>query len=114
MKKAIVLFSSLAALMMAIISSTACEKGVDCTELNATYDNKMKAIIDAKCVSCHKVGGTGAGVGIYTSYNSLKPNLEAAWNSVKTGQMPEAGSPKLTDEEKDAWECWAGSNFPEN
>lgn len=114
MKKALLIFPALMLLLVAILGSTSCDKAVNCDELNATYNNKMKAIIDAKCVTCHKLGGQAESVGIYTSYNSMKPNFESAWTQVNTGKMPPAGSPDLSSDEKDAFECWSNSNFPEN
>jgi cytochrome c553 len=95
--------------------NTQCGKGGEenCST-PSTYNSNMKAIIDAKCVTCHKVGGTAEAIGVYSTYAGMQSNLEESWNQVDQGKMPKSGSPQLTDAEKTAWECWKNAGFPEN
>jgi hypothetical protein len=97
-----------------VLFSAACgdDDAVDCDTLKSTYNSNMKGIIDAKCVTCHKAGGTAATIGIYTTYNDMKPFFNAAWDEVNADRMPKDGP--LTDEQKNAWECWKNAGFPEN
>jgi cytochrome c553 len=111
MKKNMLICLSLIVVTIAVF--VACgSKERNCADEPATYTGEMKAIIDAKCATCHKAGGTAATIGIYTSYATMQPNLDASWEEVKAGRMPKGN--KLTDAEKEAWECWQAANFPEN
>jgi mono/diheme cytochrome c family protein len=101
-----------ALLIMISIITVSCDKDRDCASEPATYTAEMKAIIDAKCVTCHKVGGSAEALGIYTSYLSMTPNLDAIWKEVDEGRMPKGG--KLSAEELDAFRCWQAAGFPEN
>lgn len=104
------------AVLSGIVLFSACGKddNVDCTKYNSTYNSNMKAIIDAKCVTCHKVGGSAENEGDYSTYSKMKPHFSKAWSEVDAGSMPKSGSPKLTDAEKEAFECWKNAGFPEN
>ncbi len=98
----------------AALMVTSCDKGDDCGDTPPTYNSEMKAIIDAKCVSCHKTGGPAESVGVYSTYASMKPYFEQSWKEIDAGRMPQAGFPQLTDAEKSAYECWKNAGFPEN
>jgi uncharacterized membrane protein len=97
-----------------VFLAVSCDKGNDCGDAPPTYTSEMKAIIDAKCVNCHKAGGSAESIGIYSTYNEMKPNFASSWQEVKAGRMPKGGGAKLTDAEKDAFECWQKAGFPEN
>jgi uncharacterized membrane protein len=91
----------------------ACGKDDKC-DGTTTYNNKMKAIIDAKCTSCHKAGGTAESNGIYTSFSALQPKTSAMHDrAVNKREMPPAGAPQLTNEERDAFNCWKEAGFPQ-
>ncbi len=97
----------------ALITSCGSDPALDCSTYNSTYNTNMKAIIDAKCVTCHKAGGSAESVGIYSTYALMKPNFSKAWEEIDAGRMPQSGSPKLTDQEKEAFECWKNGGFKE-
>jgi uncharacterized membrane protein len=99
--------------LAAIITSCNPDPKLDCSTYNSTYNTNMKAIIDAKCVTCHKAGGSAESLGIYSTYAQMKPNFSKAWTEVDAGRMPQSGSPKLTDKEKEAFECWKNGGFKE-
>ena len=102
------------ALSGTVLFITSCDKSDNCGDTPPTYTSELKAIIDAKCVTCHKAGGAAESVGIYSTYNEMKPNFSKAWTEVSAGRMPQAGTPQLTEAEKDAFECWKNAGFPEN
>jgi hypothetical protein len=97
----------------ALITSCGSDPALDCSTINSTYNTNMKAIIDAKCATCHKAGGSAESLGIYSTYAEMKPNFEKAWEEIDKGRMPQKGSPQLTDAEKEAFECWKNGGFKE-
>lgn len=78
------------------------------------YVIDIKPIIDAKCVTCHT---TGAIQGDFTDFNILKTKIDAG--SFKNRvfiqkDMPQAGSPQLTEEELGKLKCWLDQGAPNN
>lgn len=106
-----------------MLAANACKKDdkVDCSKVTgATFTSnggKMQALLQNKCssVSCH--GGSGDGTQHWTysaEYNSLTPHFEHMYEAVVIEkEMPQSGSPQLTQEELDAFECWEQAGFPE-
>ncbi|MBN8679218.1 MAG: hypothetical protein J0M29_13400 [Chitinophagales bacterium] len=108
---------------MFILATNACKKDekVDCSKITgATFSSnsgKMQAILASKCTNgnCHNVGNDGAQHwAYYTEYDSLTPHFEHMYEAVVIEkEMPQAGSPQLTEEEIDAFECRKQAGFPE-
>lgn len=49
----------------------------------------------------------------YAEYDSLTPHFEHMYEAVVVEkEMPQTGSPQLTEEELDAFECWKQAGFP--
>jgi uncharacterized membrane protein len=127
MKKYISVFGKTMLVMAAIASITffaACKKDdkrvVDCSAVTgatfSTNSGKLSAILAIKCgaSACHSAGGAGAGHWEWSAdYNAVKPHFEHMLEAVEDGDMPEAGSPKLTEEELDLLSCWKESGYPE-
>ena len=110
--------------LLAALAANACKKDnnkVDCGQVTgATFvsnSGKIQAIIASKCTNgnCHGIGGDGTEHWTYNSeYDSLTPHFEHMYEAVVIEkEMPQAGSPQLTQEELDAFECWKQAGFPE-
>ena len=106
-----------------VLVANACKKDdkVDCsTVAGATFTSnggKMQALLQNKCssTSCHGTGGEGTQHWTYyAEYDSLTPHFEHMYEAVVLEkEMPQAGSPQLTQEELDVFECWKQSGFLE-
>jgi len=69
------------------------------------YEVGAKSIVEAKCVTCHQVGGSGPGD--YTKKDVLTANLaKIKQRAVEDKTMPLASSPQLTDAEIDILRNW--------
>lgn len=112
MKKVLYYFFTLVVLL---ISSCLKEKGpvpsVQCSGLNVSYSATIKTIIDTKCAisGCHVAGGNGNGD--FTTYAGVKAKIGTNNDPFNNrlfvlGDMPQAGSPTLTDDEKQKIKCW--------
>jgi uncharacterized membrane protein len=103
--------------------TNACKKDdeVDCSKVTGatftTNSGKMHAIIASKCTNgnCHNVGNDGAQHwAYYAEYDSLTTHFDHMYEAVIIEkEMPQAGSPQLTQDELDAFECWKQAGFPE-
>ncbi len=65
------------------------------------YDTSLKTVIDSKCISCHVYHLEGTNK--YDSYEKTKSSLSQMLARINTNEntaMPPAGSPQLTEEEK--------------
>ncbi len=85
-----------------------------CDTLMPTYQNAIKAILDAKCAvaGCHT---PGFGSGDFSTYESMLPRLDNGAFRRRTldqRDMPPAGSPQLTEEELLLIECWLEAGYP--
>lgn len=97
------------------------EPEVDCTTVTgATFTSnggQMRALISSKCTNgnCHGNGGDGTEHWTYSdNYNTLKEHFEHMYESaVLEKEMPPSGSPQLTQEEIDRFQCWKEAGFPE-
>lgn len=121
MKKKILLCFTM--LLFSISIFNACKKestketdpDVDCTNVTANYNQHMKAIMDAKCCTCHSTGGEAEHHGIYTSYLAAKSEFPHCYeHAILEGEMPPSDAPQLTQAEKDLWVCWKKAGYPEN
>lgn len=87
-----------------------------CDTLNVSYTNQMKTIIDTKCATpgCHIAGFSS---GNFSTYDAMISRLESGLigkRTVELKNMPPQGSPTLTEEELDIFNCWLSKDFPEN
>ncbi|MEP7269083.1 MAG: hypothetical protein ABI844_15800 [Saprospiraceae bacterium] len=91
---------------------------LDCSTITganfSTNGGKLEAIIQSKCASskCHSAGGEGSVHWIIGTYEDEKIHFDHMLESIKSGEMPQAGSPPLTNSEKDLFDCWSQSGFP--
>lgn len=102
--------------------ANACKKDdkLDCSKVSgaifSSNSGKMQAILASKCTNgnCLNVGNDGAQHwAYYAEYDSLTPHFEHMYEAVIVEkEMPQAGSPQLTEGELDAFECWKQAGFP--
>lgn len=123
MKKSAVWSAALFLLALFAFATNACKKDddkVDCSKITgstfSSNSGKMQAIIANKCGSgtCHGTGGAGASSWTYSAqYENISVHFSEMYEStVVKKTMPKSGSPALTQEELDVFECWKGSGFP--
>lgn len=92
---------------------------MDCTAVTgarfSSSGGQIQTLIQNKCSGsqCHSTGGKGAVQWVIGSYQDIKPHFDQMYEAVKSGVMPEAGSPTLTAEELDRLECWQQAGYPE-
>ncbi|MDX1684129.1 MAG: hypothetical protein R3275_02775 [Saprospiraceae bacterium] len=87
----------------------------ECSEA-VTYESHVREIVGLKCATsgCHVPGGDGTGD--FTSYESMRTWLNENFfeKVIRDGSMPPAGSPNLTEQERETLLCWIESNYQEN
>ncbi len=99
----------------------ACEDGdsvdIDCA--TATVPKFADMTAWGKCTTCHSSTLTGSarraapeGVN-YDNYADAKANADDAKHEVEEGDMPLAGNPQLTEEEKTQIYTWASCETPQ-
>jgi hypothetical protein len=76
-------------------------------DAEATYEGGIKALLEARCVTCHKAGGTSPDL---SSYELAKAEGAASANRVAAGTMPAGG---LGADEKALFAAWASADFAE-
>ncbi len=79
---------------------------VGCTA-TMSYATDIKPIIDSKCVTCHFSGGSGTGD--FTDFNVLKAKVDGGIFKTRVytlKDMPQSGSPQLTEDELGKIKCW--------
>ncbi|MFL5764570.1 MAG: hypothetical protein ACJ77K_11565 [Bacteroidia bacterium] len=115
MKKKLFLFSTL----LLSIASCTFEKGeaptLGCSVMSFSTD--IQPIINAKCATagCHVSGGTGPGD--FTLYLDLKGKIDGGIFKHRVfdlKDMPQAGSPPLTEDEIHRLKCWVEQGAPNN
>lgn len=89
-----------------------------CENINPTYTNDAKTIIDNNCAfsGCH---GQGATIGDFTTYSSMEArqvlNAQGIVDRVNSTDpstvMPPGNT--LSQADKDILTCWANDNYPE-
>lgn len=105
------------------VAINACKKDndkVDCSKVNGatftTNGGRMQAVLASKCTNgnCHNAGNDGSQHWVYSAeYDSLTQHFEHMYEAVIVEkEMPQAGSPQLTEEELDVFECWKQAGFP--
>lgn len=88
-----------------------------CDSIAITYDGHLKAIVDLNCntSSCHAIGAGGFKLGTYAEVKAAaeKPSLLGAIKHEAGFDAMPSGSPKLSDEIIQMFECWEKTDFPE-
>jgi uncharacterized membrane protein len=74
-----------------------------------TFSAKIKPIIDANCVECHRSGGNSPNLTTYTSINLNSNNVKEA---VASRRMPQGTA--LAQEDIDAIVCWVNAGALNN
>lgn len=107
MKKVIILFA-----VLLIWASCTYKKGevpFKDTECDSTisYSSQIAPLITTYCIGCHSAGGPGSGD--FSTYAGLK--LKADNGTLKNRivdikDMPQAGSPPLSEDERKLINCW--------
>lgn len=116
MKKSL-LFAAI--LMVSVfVSLNSCKKDeapdVDCSTISgATYNAKVKPIIDAYCVGCHSAGGEAENDGKFTTFAEVSAHTDHIYDeSVLEKTMPPSGA--LPDSLINILHCWKEAGFPQN
>jgi uncharacterized membrane protein len=83
-----------------------------CDTIGATYNEEVKAIIDAKCASsgCHD-GTQPPRLDTYFDVNNQTDRIDVRALTQQT--MPPASRPQLTNEELDILNCWKNASYPQ-
>ena len=128
MNKRSIQFSGLVALTLVIVVS--CTKDIGKAPVvtpppvnicdSATYDKKIKTIIDKKCAYCHTSVGPSGGISL-TSYGQVKSAADngrikaRALDANPTIMPPASNDPTvaLTQNEKDLIKCWLDKGSPQ-
>lgn len=80
------------------------DDNVEPKEEKVTYQNKIKDIIDANCISCHASPPQNGAPFSLTAYADVKDKSEKILTAVKTGKMPPYG--ELSQQTIDAIQQW--------
>ncbi len=96
-------------------------RNVDCDLISgATFTSdsgQMQAILENRCgvSGCHAPGGEGTDEWTYyDEYDSLQVHFEDMYHeAIEEGEMPPDTATQLSGDEKDIFECWQQSGFPE-
>ena len=91
----------------------------DCTpefpEMDVTYDNYVKKVMDKYCIGCHH-GGNSPGPGNFTTYTGLLPYAEQSFYIrviQDNADMPKGNAP-LPAAIRDSLDVWISNCAPEN
>ena len=125
MKKRMILFLIAGAAFMFGCKNEATEMPddpgpADCTpqfpDMNVTYNNYVKVILDKYCISCHHTGNS-AGPGDFTNYNGVKAytggNTFFARVIQDGADMPQGNAP-LPKAIRDSLDVWIKNCAPLN
>ncbi|MDF2437561.1 MAG: cytochrome c [Bacteroidota bacterium] len=80
-----------------------------------SYASQIAPLVTNFCVGCHSPGGSGNGE--FTDYAGLKQKADNGSlhnRVVVVKDMPEAGSPTLSDAERKLFDCWIKQGAPNN
>lgn len=83
---------------------------------SVTFTKHIKPIVDANCVSCHYVGGSGPGD--FTTFTDFKNYADGGRIKARViDQLPSVmpqGGPPLPQAELDLIKCWLEAGAPNN
>lgn len=91
----------------------------DCSMFDYTYDNQVKAIIDASCAytDCHIAGFSDGDFSTFSGMLSRLDNEKIFDRVIGERNMPPDfadGPTSLTDEQIEILTCWIENGYPEN
>jgi hypothetical protein len=99
-----------------------CSKKKETKEPTVAYIQQIKAIVDQKCVACHKSGGIG-GFALET-YEQVVNHGSQSLSAIESRRMPPwaaerscrdyRGDYSLTDDEKNMFRSWVETNMVES
>ncbi len=114
MKKIIVSLFIITAFLSSCTFKKATPLPAGCTA-TMFFATDIKPIIDSKCVTCHFAGGSGTGdFNIYTELKAKVDNGTFKTRVFTLKDMPQAGSPQLTEDELSKLKCWVEQGAPNN
>ncbi len=114
MKKTLLIFAVYSFLLVSCTFEKAKPLPVGCST-TMFYATDIKPIIDSKCVTCHISGGSGTGD--FTNFNELNEKINTGIFNTKVfilKDMPQSGSPQLTEDELGKLSCWLDQGAPNN
>lgn len=86
--------------------------GDDVTADNVTYTNFVGALLQSKCSSCHTGSGEGTPHWTFSSFNSVKDNIDRINDAVIVRRvMPKNGS--LSTRERELLKAWIDKGAPQ-
>ncbi|MCE3280829.1 MAG: hypothetical protein K0S44_3020 [Bacteroidetes bacterium] len=106
--------------VIVFIASCTSEKGavpirdVNC-DSTISYSADIAPLMNNYCNSCHVSGGTGTGD--FTTYAGVKEKADNGSlrnRVVVLKDMPQPGSPQLTEDERIMIDCWIKQGSPDN
>lgn len=86
-----------------------------CDTTTVSFSNTIYPIIQAKCNSCHVVGGNAEGAGLFENYNQVKAKVDnGSFNQrvIVNRDMPPGGG--LTDCQFTQMQVWLNLGAPNN
>ncbi len=88
----------------------------DCSVKQSTYSGDIQSIFSSKCLTCHNSLGTAQSypISTYSEIISIDTARIRADCFGGGNQMPKAGSPQLTEEEKSKLKCWLDNGAQNN
>lgn len=72
-----------------------------------TYDDKIKALLEKNCTSCHKAGKTKPDL---STRSAAKKAAESSLEKIEDGSMPPKG--ELSDKDKKLFKAWVDADAP--
>lgn len=90
------------------VKSTECDSVV-------SYSEDIAPLVTNYCINCHIAGGIGSGD--FTDYNVLKQKADNGmlkFRIVDLKDMPQAGAPTITEEQRAMIHCWIKQGAPQN
>jgi mono/diheme cytochrome c family protein len=90
-------------------------KATDECDSTVSYATDIAPIMTDYCISCHTAGGSGTGD--FTTYTELKQKADNG--SLKNRvldlkDMPQPGSPMISDDQRKKIGCWIKQGAPDN
>jgi mono/diheme cytochrome c family protein len=106
--------------VLSYLASCTYDKGeipVKETECDSTisYADDIAPLMTDYCISCHTPGGPGAGD--FTGYTELKQKADNGTlknRVVDLKDMPQAGAPTLSEDQRSIINCWIKQGAPDN
>jgi uncharacterized membrane protein len=112
MKKITLLIFSVSLLATSCTFEKAAPLPVGCTN-TMFFSTDIKPLFDTYCITCHFSGGSGPGD--FSLYADIKTYSETIKYRVFVSKdMPQAGSPQLSQDDLNKLKCWLDQGAPNN